>query len=126
MDEPTQVPRMATIMKPQTTLYLSRKQSGLSQRDLAVLLHVSPQTVSALEADRRDPSLAIAFGIELVFGHPARTVFTGHYDKLENKLMRRAATLFEEMETKHDSVSKSKREFLLKMIERGTSIATPL
>ena len=38
-----------------------RKNQGLSQNDLAVLLGVSRQTINAIEKGRYDPSLSLAF-----------------------------------------------------------------
>ena len=38
-----------------------RKQAGLSQADLAAIVDVSRQTINAIERDRYDPSLELAF-----------------------------------------------------------------
>ena len=46
-----------------------------SQADLAKQLHVSRQTVNAIETGRYDPSLPLAFGIARVFGLPIESIF---------------------------------------------------
>ena len=44
-----------------------RKQAGLSQADLAAIVDVSRQTVNAIERDRYDPSLELAFKLARYF-----------------------------------------------------------
>ena len=44
-----------------------RKNQGLSQNDLAVLLGVSRQTINAIEKGRYDPSLSLAFKLSRQF-----------------------------------------------------------
>ena len=44
-----------------------RKQAGLSQADLAAIVDVSRQTVNAIERDRYDPSLELAFKLAKQF-----------------------------------------------------------
>jgi putative transcriptional regulator len=46
-----------------------------SQADLADLLGVSRQTVNAIETERFDPSLPLAFKISHVFGQSIETIF---------------------------------------------------
>jgi putative transcriptional regulator len=52
-----------------------RAERGWSQAELAARLGVSRQTVNAIEAERYDPSLPLAFKIGLVFGLPIEAVF---------------------------------------------------
>lgn len=40
-----------------------RKEQGLSQEELAVRCGVSRQTVNAIENNKYDPTLALAFGL---------------------------------------------------------------
>ncbi len=51
---------------------LLRAERELSQEDLAQLLGVSRQTVNAIENDKYDPMLPLAFKIAKVFGKPLR------------------------------------------------------
>lgn len=46
-----------------------------SQADLADLLGVSRQTVNAIETERFDPSLPLAFKIARVFDEPIERIF---------------------------------------------------
>lgn len=46
-----------------------------SQADLADLLGVSRQTVNAIETERFDPSLPLAFKIARVFDRPIEGIF---------------------------------------------------
>ena len=52
-----------------------RAERGWSQSDLGALLNVSRQTVNAIEAERNDPSLPLAFRIARVFGQPIEAIF---------------------------------------------------
>lgn len=46
-----------------------------SQADLADLLGVSRQTVNAIETERFDPSLPLAFRIAYLFDQPIEAIF---------------------------------------------------
>jgi putative transcriptional regulator len=46
-----------------------------SQADLATELGVSRQTVNAIETERYDPSLPLAFKIARLFGRPLEGIF---------------------------------------------------
>lgn len=52
-----------------------RKEEGWSQADLARHLDVSRQTVNAIENDRYDPSLPLAFRIARLFDEPIEGLF---------------------------------------------------
>jgi len=52
-----------------------RMEIGWSQSDLAERLCVSRQTVNAIENQRYDPSLPLAFAIARVFGHKIEDIF---------------------------------------------------
>jgi putative transcriptional regulator len=56
-------------------LRVLRAEHGWSQADLAERLHVSRQTVNAIENGRYDPSLPLAFAVARVFGTPIETIF---------------------------------------------------
>lgn len=45
-----------------------RKRSGISQEELAKLCGVSRQTINAIENDKYDPSLSLAFGLAKTLG----------------------------------------------------------
>lgn len=52
-----------------------REARGLSQEELARRLEVSRQTVNAIENDRYDPMLPLAFRIAKAFGKKIEEVF---------------------------------------------------
>ena len=63
-------------------LRVLRAERRWSQADLAERLNVSRQTVNAIENERYDPSLPLAFAIARLFEVPIESVFdpdgTGH------------------------------------------------
>lgn len=56
-------------------LRVLRAERGWSQADLASHLNVSRQTVNAIEKERYDPSLPLAFAIARLFGVTIEGVF---------------------------------------------------
>lgn len=56
-------------------LRVLRAQKGWSQADLAENLKVSRQTINAIETERYDPSLDLAFSIAAQFGTTIETIF---------------------------------------------------
>ncbi len=54
-----------------------RTARGWSQGDLADKLEVSRQTVNAIETERYDPSLPLAFAISKLFGKSIEKIFSG-------------------------------------------------
>jgi putative transcriptional regulator len=56
-------------------LPILRAERGWSQADLAAHLGVSRQTVNAIEKERYDPSLPLAFKLAELFGTPIEQIF---------------------------------------------------
>lgn len=52
-----------------------RKSQGLNQAELADQLEISRQTIIAIEADKYDPSLPMAYRMAAFFGVPVETLF---------------------------------------------------
>lgn len=52
-----------------------REKQGWSQGELAELLDVSRQTVNAIETEKYDPSLPLAFKIARLFSLRIETIF---------------------------------------------------
>lgn len=52
-----------------------RAQRGWTQSDLAERLSVSRQTVNAVETERYEPSLSLAFAIAKLFAQPIESIF---------------------------------------------------
>lgn len=57
-------------------LKVLRAEREWTQADLAKRLGVSRQTVNAIETDRYDPSLPLAFRIARLFDRPIESIFT--------------------------------------------------
>ena len=57
-------------------LKVLRAEQDWSQAELASRLNVSRQTVNAIERDKYDPSLPLAFKIARLFGRPIEEIFT--------------------------------------------------
>jgi putative transcriptional regulator len=57
------------------TLPQLRAARGWTQGDLAAELKVSRQTVNALETERYEPSLSLAFTIARLFEQPIEAIF---------------------------------------------------
>ena len=56
-------------------LKVLRAEHDLSQAALAEKLEVSPQTINAIEKEKYDPSLPLAFKIGRLFGMPIEDIF---------------------------------------------------
>ncbi|WP_122088591.1 helix-turn-helix transcriptional regulator [Halalkalicoccus subterraneus] len=60
-------------MKTNITAY--REREGLSQGELATAVGVSRQTINAIERDRYNPSLELAFKLAAYFECPIEALF---------------------------------------------------
>jgi putative transcriptional regulator len=58
-----------------TRLRILRAEREWSQADLAERLHVSRQTINAIETGKYDPSLSLAFSIARLFSMSIENVF---------------------------------------------------
>ena len=57
------------------TLKVLRAERNWSQADLADKLSVSRQTINAIETEKYDPSLPLAFKIAKLFRQPIEAIF---------------------------------------------------
>lgn len=58
-----------------------RDAAGLSQADLAAAVGVSRQTINAIERERYDPSLELAFKLARQFDCDIETLFDPDFDE---------------------------------------------
>jgi putative transcriptional regulator len=56
-------------------VHVLRAERRWTQAELAERLNVSRQTINALEAEKYDPSLQLAFSIARLFGRPMEEIF---------------------------------------------------
>src|SRR5437867_1728357 len=76
-----------------------RKASGLSQGEVAFLLGCQDGTkVSRYESRRRRPNLESAWGYEIIFGARPEELFAGAVQKVEERIVKRARLLTQELE----------------------------
>ena len=61
-------------------LKVLRADRDWTQADLADRLHVTRQTINAIEKGKYDPSLPLAFKIAAVFGMPIEDIFSPETD----------------------------------------------
>ena len=61
-------------------LKVLRADRDWTQADLADRLHVTRQTINAIEKGKYDPSLPLAFEIAAVFGMPIEDIFSPETD----------------------------------------------
>ena len=61
-------------------LKVLRADRDWTQADLADRLHVTRQTINAIEKGKYDPSLPLAFKIAVLFGHPIEKIFSPETD----------------------------------------------
>ena len=61
-------------------LRLLRAEQGWTQEDLASAIGVSRQAINALETERHDPSLDLAYKIAAAFNVPVENVFPNPHE----------------------------------------------
>jgi transcriptional regulator with XRE-family HTH domain len=110
--------------KLQNYLRTYRKRTGLSQDEVAFLLGCqSGAKVSRYERLSRKPSLETALAYEVLFSAPARDLFAGIFQKVEEKTKGRAQLLAQKLdEGKKDRMTRRKLE-ILASISSGSGIS---
>ncbi len=100
-----------------------RKQSGLSQDEVAFLLGCQTGTkVSRYERFARKPSLETLFAYEVVFGAPVRELFAGAYQKVEKKILNRAQLLTRKLNRATPTPTAARKLQILEAITSGSGI----
>lgn len=97
----------------------------LSQEELADLLNINQGRVSRYEKGEEYPSLAVALGLQVIFGRSPKSCFAAVYAFVEDGVITRAAALHRTLTGKRDPVSNKKRQLLDAMMERATKGSTP-
>ncbi|WP_048717676.1 helix-turn-helix transcriptional regulator [Bacillus sp. 522_BSPC] len=69
----------------ENNIQFQRKMKGLSQEELAKRCSVSRQTINAIENNKYDPSLQLAFTLSNVLGIPLEALFIFKYERNEEK-----------------------------------------
>lgn len=76
----------AVAIPVKNRLRVLRAERNWSQADLAKHLNVSRQTVNAIETEKYDPSLPLAFRMGRVFGQSIEEIFEPDEDSKEPKI----------------------------------------
>jgi transcriptional regulator with XRE-family HTH domain len=104
-----------------------RKRSGLSQAEVAFLLGCKDGSMaSRYERFRRQPPPETILAYEIIFGTPARELFAGLYQKVEEKTKRRAKLLARKLSAaKAAHTSPCKLDLLRKIASGPASAPAP-
>jgi transcriptional regulator with XRE-family HTH domain len=109
--------------KLQNYLRTYRKRSSLSQDEVAFLLGCQSGTkVSRYERHTRKPNLETLFAYEMVFAAPARELFAGVYQKVENKIQNRAQLLTRKLNRATPDRMATRKLQILEAITSGSGI----
>ena len=96
-----------------------RRQWGLSQNELAMLLGIaSSTTVSRIERSVRKPTTTVLVACCILFGLPAPELFSSLHEEIEEVIGTAAKNLFDSLEGKTDKQSVHKRQFLEQVLSR--------
>jgi transcriptional regulator with XRE-family HTH domain len=96
-------------------LLSNRKRLSLSQAEVAFLLgNKGGAKVSRYERFNREPSLATALALEVIFQRSASELFGGLYQKVEQEVIERARTLAD-----HGKLNARKRQILINIANKN-------
>lgn len=97
-------------------LRMYRKRVGLTQQEVAWLLGCEHDTkVSRYERFTREPSPRTIFAYEVIFQTPARVLFEGMYQKVEQRTQHRARLLLRRLVAAREPASPAKLQALRAM-----------
>jgi transcriptional regulator with XRE-family HTH domain len=108
-----------TKRRAKTYLRPLRRQSGLTQRELAFLIGAKAgTTISRIERLKQAPSLERARALALVFGIRAAELFPGYFSEIHEALRVRTNELYEELQGNPSKTTKMKLDFLEDVLAR--------
>lgn len=77
---------------PRNRLWLARKNLGLEQKQVALLLgHRTTDQIYRYEKGLCLPSLKTLLQLEIIYGLPARELYPNYYEQLAQKILQKAA-----------------------------------
>jgi transcriptional regulator with XRE-family HTH domain len=102
-----------------TYLRTFRRQSGLTQRELAFLLGFKGgAAVSRVEQLKRSPTFLWTCACALVFGIRALEIFPGLFSEVNDAVLGRATELYEELQGNPSKTARTKLDFLEQVLAR--------
>jgi transcriptional regulator with XRE-family HTH domain len=102
-------------------LHTLRKQSGLSQPEMAALFDVTGSAMSRFENLSRHPTIELLIGAEVIFGQTAKDVFPAIYQDIERDIVERARALRDDLKSRTDPASQKKLRLLSELIKRANA-----
>lgn len=78
-------PRTGVIVKLENKIKIYREEKSLSQGKLADLCNVTRQTINAIENNKYDPSLELAFTLSYILDASIEELFIFSYERNEKK-----------------------------------------
>jgi transcriptional regulator with XRE-family HTH domain len=105
---------------------MHRKQLGLSQSDLAILVAETRETVSRYEGSGRLPDLETVLALEMVLGQSIPTLFAGITERVRDCVVHRAETLLESMNDKPTHENALKLALLAKLAHPDDEYSLPI
>lgn len=78
-------PRTGVIVKLENKIKIYREEKSLSQGKLADLCKVTRQTINAIENNKYDPSLELAFTLSYILDASIEELFIFTYERNEKK-----------------------------------------
>jgi DNA-binding XRE family transcriptional regulator len=97
-----------------------RKRWALTQGELAQLLgNVSHHHVSCLELEQKEPSMAVLFGLELIFGQHPKEIFVKFFDAVEEEVVRNLYKFQEELGEDDSPTVMRKRQLVAEALSRA-------
>lgn len=107
-------------------LWSRRVRWGFTQAELAYLLGLkSGSVVSRIEGQNRQPALAVALACQVLFDSAPGELFPGVYSEVEDAVVRRAHELHESLQGKPSKATKTKLDFLEKVLAQAAARNTP-
>lgn len=104
--------------RPRHYLRTVRLAAGLSQAELGTLLGVSEDVVSNVERERTIPTLAVVFGLWLVFGKAPAELFPSLCEGIVDGVGARALGFDETLRDRPDAATRKKLTLLKGMTDR--------
>jgi DNA-binding XRE family transcriptional regulator len=106
--------------KQKTYVRTSRRRWGLTQTELAFLVGANSRTIiTRVEGLKRQPFLATAFALEVVFGVSSFELFPNRFSEVEEAVLRRARELYEEAQGNPSRATRTKLDLLEIVLPRG-------
>jgi DNA-binding XRE family transcriptional regulator len=107
---------------PRTYLRTRRQESGLSQKNLAMLVGLHRDSICDYEREKYPIPAKLIVAGEIIFGVRAHELFPAFYKAVQDEIGANAVTLYERLANKKDAASRKKRALLEAIPNRTKTI----